>query len=125
LYRYIWEVDVNIPTNHGSASAALQELAEPSTRGDRVKAAIERAARLSGLSYWRTFDLWYRKARRIEDFEMNAINEALARKRAEEARNELSQLRIRLERLESILALSDESFHRENLGAVRQALRRS
>lgn len=107
-----------------SAGNALKELAEPSTRGDRVKAAIARAARLSGLSYWRTSDLWYRKARRVEDFEIDAINEALARKRAEEARNELSELRLRLERLENALLLSDEKFHREDIDQVRACLRR-
>jgi|SRR6266403_1457938 len=103
----------------------LHELSEPSTRGDRVKAAIERAARLSGLSYWRTFDLWYRKARRVEDYEITAINDALAKKRAGETRNELSELRLRLARLESILVLSDEEFHRETIDQTRAQLRRS
>lgn len=112
------------PNLRGDASAALQELAEPSTRGDRVKAAIARAARLSGLSYWRTFDLWYRKARRVEDFEIDAINGALARKRAEETRNELQELRLRLTRLETALVLSDEEFHREDIDQVRACLRR-
>lgn len=103
----------------------LKELAEPSTRGDRVKTAIERASRLSGLSYWRTFDLWYRKARKVEDFEIDAINEALAKKRAEETRNELQELRIRLARLESILVLSDPEFHRETIDQIGQQVRRS
>ncbi len=102
---------------------ALQELAEPSARGDRVKAAIERAARLSGLSYWRTFDLWYGKARRVEEFEIKAINNALVKKRAEGTRNELQELRIRLARLESLLAQTDEDFHRETLTQVRTQLR--
>jgi hypothetical protein len=101
----------------------LRKLAEPSMRGDRVKVAIERAARLSGLSYWRTFDLWYRKARRVEDFEIAAINEALKQKQALETRNELQELRLRLARLESVLLLQDEEFHRENLGQVRNTLR--
>jgi hypothetical protein len=113
------------PNLRGHASAALQELAEPSTRGDRVKAAIARAARLSGLSYWRTFDLWYRKARRVEDFEIDAINDALKRKRAEETRNELQELRIRIARLEGALVLSDEKFHREDVAPLRTCLRGS
>ena len=113
---------MNTPNSVGDA---LQELAEPSARGDRVKAAIERAARLSGLSYWRTFDLWYRKARRVEDYEISAINEALAKKRAEEARNELQELRLRLARLESLLVQTDPDFHRPHVGALQQQLRRS
>ena len=51
------------------ARAALHELAEPWSRGDRVKVAIDRAARRAGLAYWRAFDIWYGKARRIEPHE--------------------------------------------------------
>ena len=101
----------------------LRELAEPSSRGDRVKSAIERAARLSGLSYWRTFDLWYRKARKVEAFEIDAINDALAKKRAKETRNELQELRLRLARLESLLVQSDPEFHRETIANVRTQMR--
>ena len=117
-----WEGDVNTPKSVGKA---LQELAEPSARGDRVKAAIERAARLSGLSYWRTFDLWYAKTRRIEDYEITAINDALLKKRATETRNELSELRLRLARLESLLVQTDPEFHRETVDLVRTQMRRS
>jgi hypothetical protein len=105
-------------------AAALKELSEPSTRGDRVKAAIERAARLSGLTYWRTFDLWYRKARRVEDYEITAITEALATKRAGDARNELSELRLRLLRLESLLLQTDAEFHRPSIDFVQSQVRR-
>jgi hypothetical protein len=101
----------------------LRELAEPSTRGDRVKVAIDRAARLSGLSYWRTFDLWYRKARKVEDFEIAAISEALRRKTRMEAHNELSQLRSRIEILEARYAQSDADFHRADIDGLGQILR--
>jgi len=116
-----WEDTVNTPNSVG---AALQELAEPSARGDRVKVAIERASRLCGLSYWRTFDLWYRKARRVEDYEIIAINDALAKKRATEARNELSELRLRLTRLEALLSVQDPDFHRETIDITRAQVRR-
>ena len=94
------------------AAAALRELSEPWSRGDRVKAAIDRAARRSGLSYWRAFDIWYGKARRIEQVERTRIAEALEHKRNEATRNELHELRLRLVRLEAILARSDPDFHR-------------
>jgi hypothetical protein len=94
------------------AAAALRELSEPWSRGDRVKAAIDRAARRAGLSYWRAFDIWYGKARRIEDVERTRIAEALEHKRKEATRNELHELRLRLVRLEAILAGKDTDFRR-------------
>src|SRR5947209_14578977 len=39
--------------------------------------AIDRAARAAGLSYWRAFDIWYGKARRIDAHEAAQINEAI------------------------------------------------
>lgn len=99
----------------------LRELAEPSARGDRVKTAIDRAARLSGLSYWRTFDLWYRKARKVEDYEIAAINDALTRKTRKDALNELSQLRLRIEILEARYAKTDPDLHREESNERRQS----
>jgi hypothetical protein len=42
-----------------------------------------------------------------------------------DARNELSQLRLRLARLESILIQTDEDFHRPTTDFVGQQLRRS
>lgn len=116
-----WERDENAPNYVGNL---LRELAEPSARGDRVKTAIERASRLSGLSYWRTFDLWYRKARRVEDFEIAAINGALAKKRAGDTRNELSELRLRLARLENVLLQTDPDFHRPAVDFMRAQVRR-
>jgi hypothetical protein len=94
---------------------ALRELSEPWTPGDRVKAAIQRAARLSGLSYWRCFDIWYRKAQRIDAVEMTAIADAIAKKREREARNELQELRTRLAKLEARLSTVDEDFYRPTL----------
>lgn len=51
----------------------LRCAAGPFLDGDKVKRRIERAARRVGLPYWRTHDLWYRKARRIEPRELAAI----------------------------------------------------
>ncbi len=112
--------------------AALQELAEPYPPGDKVKAAIARAAKrilvpsqrgkLEPLSYWRAFDIWYGKARRIEKYERAAIVEAVEKKRREATRNELHELKLRLARLESRLVQTDEDFHREDIAAFGFAL---
>lgn len=123
-----WEGDENIPNLLGSggikaAAVGLQELAEPFHRGDRIKAAIERAARAAGLSYWRGFDIWYGKARRIERFESDAIAAALDKKRREAARNELHELRTRLARLESMLVQIDPDFHRETIVKTGEQIR--
>ena len=104
------------------ASSALKELAEPFTRGDKIKAMIARAARRAGLSYWRAFDLWYAKARRVEPYETAAIESALDSKRKEEARNEFRELKVRLARLESRLVQTDEDFHRVDIHALRGGL---
>lgn len=104
-------------------AASLQELAEPSRRGDRVKVAIERAARLAGLTYWRAFDIWYGKARHILPQEAERVSTALAKKREEDARNELHELRVRLTRLESLYAQTDPDFHRPSSDFVRDRLR--
>jgi predicted phage-related endonuclease len=100
-------------------TAALRELADPWSRGDRVKVAIDRAARRAGLSYWRAFDIWYGKARRIEPHETDAIQDALTKRRKEVTRNEVHDLRTRLARLESLLVQTDEEFHRPVLDRLR------
>jgi hypothetical protein len=102
---------------------ALRELSEPWPSGDRVKTAIARAAHLSGLSYWRAFDVWYRKARRIEQFEQDQITEALRIKRERNAANELHDLKIRIARLEASLTAGNADRHRADVDASRRALR--
>lgn len=101
------------------AGEALRELAGQSNRGDPIKTAIDRAARRAGLSYWRAFDIWYRKARRVEQFELDAIADALALKRKEDQRNEAHELRMRITRLESLLAQADADFYRPQITALR------
>lgn len=115
-----------------AAVAGLKELAEPWPSGSKVKEAIERAAKrvliphagkVERLSYWRAFDIWYRKARRIEQYEVDAIAEAIEKKRREAARNEFHELRTRLARLEAMFVQSDPDFHRENIDLVRGQVR--
>ena len=112
-----------ISLGDGEIKAALRELSEPWGRGDRIRLAIERAAKRSGLGYWRAFDIWYGKARRIESYEREQIVEALRAKRKEAARNELRELRTRLARLESLLAQTDPDFTRPHLDTTREQLR--
>jgi hypothetical protein len=59
------------------ASRALQKLAEPVERNEHLRVIVQRAASLAGLSYWRTFDLWYAKARQLEEQERVSILAAL------------------------------------------------
>lgn len=100
-------------------AAMLRELSEPWASGERVKSAINRAARLSRLAYWRAFDIWYRKARRIELFEIEQIQEALRIKNERAARNELHQAKILLARLEARLNAGDADFYRADIDGLR------
>ena len=93
-------------------ASALRELAEPKPQGDRMKRAIGRAGKACGLDYWRAFDIWYRKARRIDDFEAAQINEAIRIKREKAVINEYQELRTRLAKLESLLVQKHPDFHR-------------
>jgi hypothetical protein len=104
---------------------ALQELSAPHGRDEKMVAIIERSARLAGLSYSRCYEIWYRRARRIEHAEVVRIKEALRQKTRLDARNELHELRLRLTRLEAVLSISDEEFHRSEIDAVRDTLCRS
>ena len=105
-------------------AGALRELSEPWERGDKIKRAIERSARMAGLSYSRAFEIWYSRARRIEPSELLRIEQALKQKHSKDARNELSELRLRLTRLESLLVLSDPEFHRETIAQIGAQVRR-
>ena len=112
-----WESDENTPNFLGSRF--LRELSEPWPSGELVKVAIDRASRLAGLSYWRTFDIWYGKARRVEDYEIDKIQEALRIKNERAARNELHDLKLRLARLEASLAAGDAEFYSPHIDAYR------
>ena len=68
----------------------LRRLADPRPEGDRVKAAIGRAARHAKLSYWRAYDLWYGRGS-VKAAEFRAIQQARTT-RHQEARNDLLAL---------------------------------
>lgn len=120
-----WEHNENPPNFVGSLETALEYLVELADRkpGESVKTAINNASKRAGLSYSRTFDIWYRKARRIEQFEQDIIAEAVTKFRRDLARNEFHELRTRMARLESLLAQSDPDFHRETIEQVRSQLK--
>ena len=107
------------------AATMLRELSEPWGSGEYVKSAIDRAARLASLTYWRAFDIWYRKARRVEPHEIEQIAEALRIKNEKAARNELHDLKLRLARLEASLSQGDADFHRPSIDFAREAVRRA
>jgi hypothetical protein len=101
----------------------LRELSEPWGSGERTKTAIGRAAKLSGLSYWRTWDIWYRKARRIRSWEIEAIARAIEAKNERDGRNELRELKSRISKLESLLASGDSHFHSPSIDHAREMAR--
>lgn len=103
------------------AALMLRELSEPWASGEYVKTAINRAATLAHLNYWRAFDIWYRKARRVEDYEIAQIAEALRIKTEKAARNELHQAKLILARLEARLNSGDADFYRADIDGLREA----
>lgn len=102
------------PKSDGRPQAAkmLRELSEPWSSGERVKRAIARAAESAGLNYWRAFDIWYRKARRVEPREIEQIEQALRGKNERAARTELQDLKTRLALLEARLDAGDADLYR-------------
>lgn len=84
------------------ASKGLRSLALPVQIGDRAKTQIARAARAAGFSYWRAYDLWYGRARRLDAHELDAIRVAQLKRSQDEtdARQEIAALRCRLAELE-------------------------
>lgn len=101
----------------------LRELAQPWVGGEKIKVVIARVARRAGMKFSRAYEIWYGRARCIEQFELNAVAKALEKKRREDARNELQELRTRLARLESLLVQTDPDFHRESIDISRSQVR--
>ena len=101
------------------ASLMLQELSKPQDRGETMKEIVTRTARAAKLAYWRTYDLWYEKARRVEPAEVEQIREALRIKNERAARNELHELKLRIARLEASLAARDADFHSPDIDHLR------
>lgn len=92
-------------------SVLLKELAGRGERGDKIKAAIDRAARAAGLPYWRAFNIWYGKAA-ADDAERNAILSALVEQKIADERNALHELKIAQLRMESRLNQMEAALRR-------------
>jgi hypothetical protein len=105
------------------ATTMLREIAKPLSYGEPIKLVIERTSNIVRISYWRTFDLWYGKARRIEEYEYEKIKTALRIKRESAARNELHDIKLRIARLESLLRAGDADFYRHDIDYAREVSR--
>lgn len=101
------------------ASELLRELSEPWASGERIKSVIDRTGRAAKLAYWRTFDLWYKKARTVEEYELDQIREALRIKNERAARNEFQQAKLILARIEARLNAGDADFYRADIDGIR------
>lgn len=112
------------PNSVGMAASMLWELSLPWREGERKKAVIDRTSKLCRLDYWRTWDIWYRKARRIEAYEMQQIAEALLIKQEKAARDEFHELKLRLVTLEARFNAGDADFHSPAADYARDVLRR-
>jgi hypothetical protein len=108
----------------------LRFLSEPWPSGSKVKEAIERASRrvriyCDSFHYWRAFDVWYRKARSVEAYEIDAIAQAIAAKEKKELRDEFADILSRISILESRLVTQDPDFHRPSIGGLREMARQA
>jgi hypothetical protein len=101
------------------AAVMLRELSLPWSPGERMKSVLDRTSRLARLTYWRTYDIWYGKARRIEPYEIEQIAEALRIKREKAAHNELHEAKLLLARVEARLNAIDADFHSAHIDGLR------
>lgn len=98
---------VNEMSAAAEARFLIQEIAGPQSVGGKIKSALDRVHRLTGLPYRRVRGLWSGEARAILSEEMDALRRAAAGRakiNEETARDELAELRSRMARLESLLA---------------------
>ncbi len=102
----------------------LRELAEPCDRSEKIHSIIERAARRCDIPKWRVFNLWYGKASRISDEERVQVASALEKKRREDAKRELHDLKLRIAALESRMRQADPDFFSVDLDGLGEAMRR-
>lgn len=106
-----------------SPSGWLKELSEPWADGEYVKSAIGRVAKLTNLTYWRCYDLWYEKGIAPRPDELERIADAIRAKNEREAANELHDIKIRLARMEALLAKGDAHFHSPSIDHAREMAR--
>ena len=107
------------------ASFRLRRLAEPYPAGDRVKAAIQRAAKRAGLPTQRAENLWYGEARLVRAEEMDAIRQADEARQAKEnhAREQAQQLGALFAAVANRLCETDADGNRDDIAALVKAAR--
>lgn len=121
-------VKPDVKSHKSFVSGAFRGLAEPIERSEKIEDIIKRAAKAvnkaAGLSliYSRAYEIWYGRAK-ITIEEKEAIAAAAQWKREKEARNELSELKTRIARLEARLVQTDEDFHSPQIAAFGHAMR--
>ena len=105
------------------AAFRLRRIAEPRPVGDRVKAAIDRAAKRAGLPVQRVENLWYGEARVVKAEEMDAIRRADAARQAKEqsAREQAAELGELFAGIAERLRSIDPDFHRNNVAQLLDA----
>jgi hypothetical protein len=102
----------------GSAMFMLREIGGPGP----VKSAIFRAAKLTGLPHVRVWNIFYGKARRIEEHEFQQIQQAWG-SADERARRDLIELKSKIARLEARLAMADTRVRSPYINFYRGAFR--
>ena len=102
------------------AAFRLRRIAEPRPVGDRVKAAIDRAAKRAGLPTQRVENLWYGEARVVKAEEMDAIRRADEARQAKErsAREHAVELGALFAGIAERLRTQDPDFHRHDITAL-------
>jgi hypothetical protein len=107
------------------ATAMLKELSQPWRPGEFVKEVIVRIAPLAGLTHTRAADIWYAKARRVEDHEIANIADALAKKNERSIWNRITNIEVELAQLKSIVRQSNSDYGQSttdsSVGGVRVA----
>jgi len=102
--------------------SSLRLIVEPVHAGENIKALIGKAARRLGFDYWRTHDLWYGRARRIDAVELEAVRARVKVKQEAQFNAEMAAFAARLARLEAMLVGQDEEFFSADLRAARHQM---
>jgi hypothetical protein len=103
-------------------SRLLRRAAEPSTPGELVTHAINRAARRLGLTRRTARAYWYGERAHVPADLMDKARAIAAEPPVVEARHEFAKFEARLARLEALL-VADEDFHRASVDALRELAR--
>ncbi len=107
------------------AAFRLRRIAEPRPVGDRVKAAIYRAAKRVGRPTQRVEHLWYGEARLVKAEEMDAIRRVDEARLAKEqsAREQAAELGALFSGIAERLRTIDPDFHRDDVATFLDAAR--